>query len=280
MENTQNDFSVYLCKKCGVMLETGQDFCPKCGTPRGSDGKEDTATSTDQVENDSNKNQKKVLKARKKNVMIIIVILLLFIIIFAALKIKSHNSNVSIAENGKISGDSLSLAKEVYASLNKTTSYSASVISDVSAIWAWCIFDAEDEHYDDVSVNVACETDLEISEVVQAYEDLYGEETDSIYKYLLLEDYQYAVPTVVRAYYNKGYYQTTEDELNSAKEKIQSLSGEESYYEDLKNYYTAVINFRDFAFSPTGNYQNLSTTVNDYISKIDTLESNLSFDLE
>lgn len=287
MENEQMDYSVYLCKKCGVMLEAGQGFCPQCGTQRGSDGKENAILNNNQVNTVSNGNEKKPFELNKKSIIIIasivvVLLILIFILIFAFSKKNVVNGNENTTGIESSSGDALSSAKEAYASLNIVTSYSAVVIGDVSSVWGWCIFDADDEAYNDVSVNIARESNLSSEEVAKAYEDLYGsgKESYSSYSYILLEDWQYAVPTVIRAYINNGYYQATEDELNSAKDKIHALTGDEPYYEDLKNYYTEVLNFRDFSFSPTGNYQNLSSTVNDHVSKIDTLKSNLSFDLE
>lgn len=92
-----------------------------------------------------------------------------------------------------------------------------------------------------------------------------------------------AVLTIVGAYITSGKSEEIEQALNAAKENMRMLSQEFSdseYYNDMKDYYTTTQSFYDFCKDPSGSFDQLRTTLNDYRNSIREYKNRLDFVFE
>ena len=92
-----------------------------------------------------------------------------------------------------------------------------------------------------------------------------------------------AITVVKEAYELKGTYDEIETLLNSAKNEMKTMSDKYSDYEhynNLKNMYSIVDSYADFCEEPSGSFEQLKTTMNDYRNDFRDLESDLAFFFE
>ena len=95
-------------------------------------------------------------------------------------------------------------------------------------------------------------------------------------------DYAYssAVGSVVAAYGVNGTSDKISSLLSNAKDALRTISDEYSdyeYYPTLKDYYSAVNAYFDFCESPTGSFQQLSDTRNNYENDAREYQNDLDF---
>lgn len=93
-------------------------------------------------------------------------------------------------------------------------------------------------------------------------------------------DWQKCVWIVEAAISQQGDYDVITANMESAQAVLQTLTDEYddyTYYPKLKEYYAAVSSYVNFFTNPTGSFNQLSDTVNDFENAIRTLESDIAF---
>lgn len=174
---------------------------------------------------------------------------------------------------------SLDNAKEAYTLLANSSDTIEIIGAGISGAWGYAIENSSD--FTGTYYGLASVCGLSSEEVTAAF-DQYSNDLLGGMSYesgVLLHDFQ----TVISVLINYGYapyLEQLDKDLASAKSLIKSVDQSESYYSDLVDYYTAVSNYLEFCKSPTGNYQSVGTTRNEYETTISTAKSKLSFYLE
>lgn len=100
-------------------------------------------------------------------------------------------------------------------------------------------------------------------------QDLLDMEVDLDTFFTLFEDEMFSVcvEIVKQAYTANGKIQFTQDCLREAKSQMKALGEDYSDYEhypSLKGYYAVTNSFFDFCQNPTGSFEQMETTINDY----------------
>ena len=95
----------------------------------------------------------------------------------------------------------------------------------------------------------------------------FTENTAAVFK--LVEDdlFSFCVMVVTGAYNANGKVEEAQTALDDAKSQMKELSDKYSDYEhypNLKGYYTTTSSFFDFCQNPTGSFEQIKDTVNDY----------------
>lgn len=81
-------------------------------------------------------------------------------------------------------------------------------------------------------------------------------------------------------YVTSGDVEKAQNALDSAKEKMKELSesyGDYEHYPNLKGFYTTTRSFLEFCQKPTGSFEQITTTINDYNNKIRDYLSDLEY---
>ena len=211
--------------------------------------------------------------------------------------------------NHLASKKSYELAKNAYDMIAVAYTYSEWIGNDVIAAWHAGIYDQSDFaqkgssdkvellaskltlSYYDTTVGTAAAYQLRWKGV--AWETLSEEEkeesrTSDGNLMLTLEAYgnelfQVCVMSVIEGYTHNGYAGTAQSSLDLAKGYIKTLSQEYpdyGYFDELKDYYTAVNSYFEFCMSPTGNFEQASNTNNDYQKQVKECLSGLEFEFE
>lgn len=183
--------------------------------------------------------------------------------------------------SGQSAKKSLDDAKEAYALLASSADTVDIIGHGIVGAWGYAI--DHSSHYDGTISGLADSCGLTFDEVQATY-DSYCENMDDWLKAnykpgLWISDFSDVVNGLIKHGY-ATYFEKIEGDLASAKTLIQSVDQSESYYSDLVNYYTAISNYLEFCKSPSGNYQSVGTTINDYNTEMSTSKSKLSFYLE
>ena len=157
--------------------------------------------------------------------------------------------------------------------------------SDIYEAWRLGIYD-KDEILDDGAKHLATELSLSADEIRigAAYHvaNLLGEnwdemtdddkdvlisQADSFFEIMEDDLFSFCVMCVAGAYAANGKVEEAQTALNAAKAQMKELSQEYSDYEhypNLKGYYTTTSSFFDFCNNPTGSFEQVKDTVNDY----------------
>ena len=201
-------------------------------------------------------------------------------------KVKNYNKLLEAEKeaNELYKDDAKTVAKEIYDELNDVYATSDIIMGTVSSAWHYGIF-GEDDSYD-VWGGFASETGMDKEKLKSAYKSLYASSDNEIYNEVLMfgpTDFQSCVNTVIQVYRDEGILDTCDTELTDAETKLKEIynaNPDEQYISDLRDYYSKVKGYYDFATSPSGSYDELSATVEGHRKDIDDLKNSLSFDLE
>ena len=103
--------------------------------------------------------------------------------------------------------------------------------------------------------------------------------------FILFEDEMFSicVKIVQEAYTANGKIQFTQDCLREAKNQMKTLGEKYSDYEhypSLKGYYATTNSFFDFCQDPTGSFEQMTTTINDYRNEARNYINDLDYILE
>ncbi len=217
---------------------------------------------------------------------------LLLVLIMCLSMCACGNSNKKAFEVSKAAYDNIDIAYDIADNMG----------SDLYEAWRLGIYDDEEILEDGVK-HLAKELSLsedELSEgvayviAVNVYDKEWSALTDeeketyrgySDYAFSLFEEdlFSFCVMVVSGAYEVKGDTKTAQEALNSAKAQMKELSESYSDYEhypNLKGYYTTTSSFFDFCQNPTGSFEQVKTTINDYRNEARDYISDLDYIFE
>lgn len=173
-------------------------------------------------------------------------------------------------------------SKTAYLKINGAASICEQAMSDIYDAWMWGIYE-----WDDMSTfeERAYELQNEVSIDLQAGA---GENTPGDYLlgaalFSLDSEWQSCVALVIDSYEAAGLYQEAETLMNEAQQALKSVSESDSDYQHypmLKQYYSKVSAMLEFVKSPTGSFEQLATTKNNYSNDILNFQGDLSFVFE
>jgi len=176
-------------------------------------------------------------------------------------------------------------SKAAYENVNSAYEITANFGSDIYEAWRLGIYD-DDEVIDDGCAYLAKELHLSEEELIDgaayslgelisgSWEECteeeklkYKEAADS--SFMLMEDelFTWCVHVVSNAYIVNGKVDEIQEYLDTAKGQMRDLSENYSDYEHypaLKGYFTTTSSFFEFCQNPTGSFEQLKTTVENY----------------
>lgn len=170
--------------------------------------------------------------------------------------------------------------------------------SDIYEAWRLGIYD-DDEILDDGAVHLATELSLSADEiragaVYTIYEDEWDamsdeekekliDKADLFFGYFEDDLFSFCVMAVSNAYVVNGKVEEAQTALNAAKTQMKELSSDYSDYEhypNLKGYFTTTSSFFDFCQNPTGSFEQVKDTINDYKKEARDYISDLDYIFE
>lgn len=180
------------------------------------------------------------------------------------------------------------LAKETYELLNETAIEVDEVMIGVCKAWRFSIYEAEEYvfSYDSFGAKILAQeigvSEADFKKGYEAYVDKKkGQLTGDYWYGTFLRDATCCVNGAVYAYYYNGKLTNIEDDLDTIQSNLQTLSNcgyEIAGLSTLRDYYSKVVSYKDFAISPTGNFAGLSSTVKSYQNELMEFKNNLSID--
>lgn len=194
-------------------------------------------------------------------------------------------------------------SKAAYDNVDVAYAITESFGSDLYEAWRLGIYD-KDELIDGGAKYLASELSLSENEVKDgvAYAvivNVYGEDWENASdedkdKYRTLADgaifksledslFSFCVLSVTGAYQVNGKIDEAQNALDEAKTQMKELSENYSDYEhypNLKGYYTTTSSFFSFCQDPTGSFEQVKTTINDYKNTARDYVSDLDYIFE
>ena len=166
-------------------------------------------------------------------------------------------------------------AKEAYEQLKDVASLCVTGMDAIYGAWYFGIYEADDTYsssfFYTMSLDVPGFTSTELEDAANAL---------GISSTLASADWNYCLWIVEEAISARGDYNTITTNMENASKILQSLTDEYddyTYYPKLKEYYSAVDSYVTFFVSPTGSFNQLADTINNYENNIRTLESDVGF---
>lgn len=107
--------------------------------------------------------------------------------------------------------------------------------------------------------------------------------TTAYFKVMEDDLFSFCVMVVTGAYTANGKVEEAQNALDMAKEQMKELSEKYSDYEhypNLKGYYTTTSSFFDFCQNPTGSFEQVKETINDYKNEARDYISDLDYIFE
>ena len=142
---------------------------------------------------------------------------------------------------------------------------------------------SEDELKDGVGYVMAEMTGEDWSEMSDEDKSTITENTDIIFGMMEDDLFSFCVMVVTGAYTANGKVEEAQNALNAAKAQMKELSENYSDYEhypNLKGYYTTTSSFFDFCQNPTGSFEQVKDTINDYKNEARDYISDLDYIFE
>ena len=199
--------------------------------------------------------------------------------------------NKKAFEASKLAYDSIDVAYEITEQFG----------SDVYEAWRMAIYEDE-EILENGSAHLATELNLSKEEIIDGgayllagildrdWDNATETEKDELRdmvddSFEIFEDdlFSFCVMVVSNAYIVNGEVEKAQAALDEAKGKMKELSENYSDYEhypNLKGYYTTTSSFFDFCQNPTGSFEQIKTTVNDYKNEARDYISDLDYIFE
>lgn len=236
-------------------------YCPECGKEI-SDMSE-TCINCGYVIHPEKQKQKK----RKKVILFFCITLALLLALGGVFLLKSNKEAITYTNS-----------KVAFSKLNDSASILSRAMSDIYIAWKWGIYDFDDY--------ATCSTNAErLQKEVSINLELGAGEDSSPGAYLVYyawidSEWQGCIDLVVDSYEASGLYQEVEALLNEAQAALKTVSesnADYQYYPSLKQYYSKLQAMFEFVKSPTGSFEQLKTTMNNYSTDIRTFQGDLSF---
>lgn len=162
-------------------------------------------------------------------------------------------------------------AKSAYQALNQVAELCINGMDDIYGAWYWGIYKAKDSSSSSTFYSLSQETPNFSSRELQAV----GLSASTV-----KSDWQNAVFAVEMALDTRGDYDTVKQKMSEAQSILQELTttyDDYTYYPKLKDYYSAVDSYVSFFLSPTGSFNQLADTINNYENSIRTYQSDVGF---
>ena len=119
--------------------------------------------------------------------------------------------------------------------------------------------------------------------VSESAEEVDSAIVDKIFSLLEDDMFSLCVEIVKEAYVANGTVEEIKGHLDEAKAQMKELSEDYSDYEhypNLKGYYTTTSSFFDFCQNPTGSFEQVKTTINDYKNEARNYINDLNYIFE
>ena len=165
--------------------------------------------------------------------------------------------------------------KEVYADLKETAETLSDIGDTIQKAWHWAIY-VDDDDYDRSNgyfPSMSEATGIDSKDLEETALSLYGTDMKRS-----INDFQVAVPLAISAMSKE--YESCSDSLTSSKESIQKCSDDAKNYDDIKDFYTTALTYYEWLESPSGNFSQASSTIDEYNNELRQFISKLSFDYE
>ena len=215
-------------------------------------------------------------------------IIALLLVVVMSLTLVACSGEKKAFEASKAAYDNIDIAYEITEQFG----------SDIYEAWRLGIYD-KDEILDDGAVYLARELSLSADEiragvayvVYKSEWDTMSEEekeekinrADQLFSYMKDDLFSFCVMAVSNAYILNGKVETAQTSLDAAKAQMKELGSEYSDYEhypNLKGYFTTTSSFFDFCQNPTGSFEQIKQTVNDYKNEARDYISDLDYVFE
>jgi len=213
---------------------------------------------------------------------------LLLILIMCLSLVACSGGDKKAFEASKAAYDNIDIAYEITEQFG----------SDIYEAWRLGIYD-DDEVLADGAAHLATELSLSADEIrAGAVYVLYQDEWDTmseeekeeligtadlLFSYMEDDLFSFSVMAVSNAYVVNGKVDEAQTALDAAKAQMKELSSEYSDYEhypNLKGYFTTTSSFFDFCQNPTGSFEQIKETVNNYKNEARDYISDLDYIFE
>jgi len=191
----------------------------------------------------------------------------------------------------KRSQEAFDNAKIAYEALCEAAEITNSVMSSVYGAWYFGIYKAKDSTTATVLTNLAKEVRLtksELSAGLTAVAKEFSMSESTILWAMVttnkdISNYVFCLDVVDFAYKINGTYDEIQKNIDAANAVLKKMTAEfddYKHYPTLKEFYSKVLSYAEFAQSPTGSFQQLSPTKAEYENSIRTYRIDLSFVFE
>lgn len=172
-------------------------------------------------------------------------------------------------------------AKEAFGNIDRAYALTEEYGTDIYEAWRLGIYEAKN-----ISVTLlADELNLSADEINAAIDDFTGMKGEGNKIFAVYKDdlFSICVILVVKAYELKGTTEEIKTNLDVAKAQMKEMSEKYSDYEhysNLKGYYTKTNAFFEFCQNPTGSFEQIKTTLNDYKNDAREFRNDLAYIFE
>ena len=163
-------------------------------------------------------------------------------------------------------------AKEAYEKLKEVESLCVTGMDAIYGAWYFGIYEADDGYS---FYSMAADVPGISGDELEAAASTLGLSYSSVER-----DWQNALYIVEQVLTTRGDYDTISKNMTEAEKILQSLTEEYddyTYYPKLKDYFAAVAAYVEFYKAPSGSFQQLKDTINNYENGIRTLSSDVGF---
>lgn len=191
-------------------------------------------------------------------------------------------------------------SKEAYGNVNKGYEIAENMGSDIYEAWRCAIYDHKDIEKEGLTF-LCKKMELTEDELAAGLASLFSDDFSTLsdsdkksaikdakdtFTYLFKKtdsQFSLAVNVTTAAYKVKGDVDTATELFSTAKSQMKDLSDKYSDYEHypaLKGYYTTASSFFDFCQNPTGSFEQLKSTIEDYRNQARDYKSDLDYIFE
>ena len=190
-------------------------------------------------------------------------------------------------------------SKDAYDSINTAYEITEQFASDIYEAWRMGIYE-DDEVLEGGTQYLAAELNVSEDELAagvaftvneimgaddwdtlsESEKESYLSATDMYFR--LFEDdlFSFCVLAVIGAYQVNGKIEATQSALDTAKQEMRELSekyADYEHYPNMKGYYTSTSSFFEFCQNPTGSFEQVVNTINDYKNEARDYKNDLDY---
>ena len=180
------------------------------------------------------------------------------------------------------------VAKVAYGELCAAADLTRPVMSSVYSAWSFGIHNASNSTTSNILTNLARETNLTAGELqagVKSLAESMGSAESTILSTMTsasrdISNWQWCLFVLEEAYVVNGTFDTIQEHIDAANAALRAMTADYDDYKhfpNLKDFYSLVLSYAEFAQSPTGSFNQLVDTKNDYENSIRRLRNDLGF---